>query len=86
MQGPRAFVRAAQILNLPVILLHNRLQLARVAQSVLDDHVAVAHHILLRLQCLGLLLREVYPAILCSPASRLCELDDSAFGWEEEEV
>ena len=66
--------------------LYNSLQLPRVAQSVLDNHTATAHDILLRSQRLLFLLREVYSSILRYPASRLCELKVGAFGVQEEEV
>jgi hypothetical protein len=36
--------------------------------------------------CLSLLLGEVDAAVLRHPAARLRELDDSAFGVEEEQV
>jgi hypothetical protein len=65
---------------------YNRLKLPGVAERVLDDRPARAHHVSLSSMCLGLLLGEVDTAVLRHPAARLCELDDSAFGVEEEQV
>ena len=71
--------------SIPIIL-HNRLKLPRVSERVLDDHVTIAHDVLLRRQSLLFLLWEVYPPVLGDPASCLCELDDGAFGIEKEQV
>ena len=65
---------------------YNRLKLPSVAERVLNDCAARAHHISLCGVRLGLLLGEVNAAVLCHPAARLCELDDSALGVEEEQV
>ncbi|KXT18777.1 hypothetical protein AC579_8248 [Pseudocercospora musae] len=67
-------------------VLHNCLQLPRIAQGVLDDHIAVAHDILLGRQSISFLLWKIDPTILRDPASRLRELYDSAFRVEEEQV
>jgi hypothetical protein len=65
---------------------YNRLKLPGIAERVLDDRSARAHHVSLSSTCLGLLLGEVDAAVLRHPAARLCELDDCAFGVEEEQV
>jgi hypothetical protein len=65
---------------------YNRLKLPGIAKRVLDDRPARAHHVSLSSMCLSLLLREVDAAVLRHPAARLCELDDRAFGVEEEQV
>jgi len=63
--------------------LYNRLQLPRVPERILNDHIATAHDVLARSQHLRLLLREVYAPILRDPAARLRKLNDRAFGVEE---
>jgi hypothetical protein len=65
---------------------YNRLKLPGIAKRVLDDRPARAHHVSLSSMCLSLLLGEVDAAVLRHPAARLRELDDSAFGVEEEQV
>jgi hypothetical protein len=65
---------------------YNRLKLPGIAKRVLNDRPARAHHIPLSSVCLGLLLGEVDAAVLRHPAARLCELNDSAFGVEKEQV
>jgi len=65
---------------------YNRLKLPGVAERVLDDCAARAHHVSLGGVRLGLLLGEVDAAVLCHPAARLRELDDGALGVEEEKV
>jgi hypothetical protein len=63
---------------------YNRLELPGVAERVLDDRSARAHHVSLRGVRLGLLLGEVDAAVLCHPAARLRKLDDCALGVQEE--
>jgi hypothetical protein len=69
--------------TLPASALDNRLQLPSIAQRVLNDLITCDQDILA--QVIVLLLREVYPAILDHPAALLSEVDDAAFGVEEEE-
>lgn len=71
--------------NMTLILhLHYRLQLASVAQSVLNDHLA---HLLVLRTILTTLCRlgEVNVAIANDPATVVGEFYNVAFGFEEEE-
>lgn len=63
--------------------LDDRLQLPRIPQRILNDLIARDQNIFA--QVIVLLLWEVYPAILDDPATLLGEVDDAAFGVEEEE-
>ena len=69
-----------------LVVSHDCLQLPRIPQCVLNDHIAIAHDILLRSQSISFLLWEVDSTILRDPASRFRELDDCAFGVEEKQV
>lgn len=67
-----------------ILHLHYRLQLASVAQSVLNDHLA---HLLVLGAVLTTLCRlgEVNVAIADDPTTVMGEFHDVAFGFEEEE-
>lgn len=70
----------------PGYLLDNRLQIPRVAQSILDHLVTGTEDVLLACQQILVLLREIDTTILDYPVARLGELHHCAFGVEEEEV
>lgn len=66
--------------------LHDRLQLPRVPNRILNHLPARHQDLLLRPQIRALLQREIYPAVLDDPAALVRKLDDAAFAVEEEEV
>ena len=61
-------------------------KLSGVLKCVLDDLVAGRKNVFFALCQLFLLSREVDAALLGDPATRVCELNDSAFRVEEKEV
>jgi hypothetical protein len=66
--------------------LDDGLELSGVFERVLDDLVAGREDVLLTLCQLFLLSREIDATFLGDPATRVCKRNDSAFGFEEEEV
>ena len=66
--------------------LHNRLQLPRIPNRILN-HLSTRHqNLLFRASIEPLLRREIDPSVLDPPSSLLGEFDDAAFAVEKEEV
>ncbi len=80
---PSIFLGVMHTTNQTKLGLDNSLELAGVAQGVLDDHLA---HLLLLLLLARLLRRgEVDVAVLDRPAARARKLDDRTLRLEEEQ-
>ena len=66
--------------------LDDGLKLSSVFERVFNDLVTGREDVLLALRQLFLLSREVDATLLGNPATRVCERNDSTFGFEEEEI
>lgn len=64
----------------------NRFQLASVAKSVFDNGPTGHQDVFLRAHSCLRFNGEVYPTIAEDPATLLSELDNGAFGFQEEQV